>query len=75
MGGHIWLDSEGTGRGCTVTFVIQLGICDNTNAYQQKLIPLVWPSSGDADFVDPVPNAPNEEKGQASLKSRYQRSI
>ncbi|CAL4935451.1 unnamed protein product [Urochloa decumbens] len=73
MGGHIWLDSEGTGRGCTATFVIKLGVCDNTNTYQQQLIPLVWPSSADSDLSGP--KALLDGKGSASLKSRYQRSI
>jgi ethylene receptor len=40
MGGRIWLDSEGTGRGWTATFVVRLGVSDNTNTYQQQLIPL-----------------------------------
>jgi len=73
MGGHIWLDSEGTGRGCTATFIIKLGVCDNTNTYQQQLIPLVWPSSADSDSSGP--KALPDGKGSASLKSRYQRSV
>jgi ethylene receptor len=73
MGGHIWLDSEGTGRGCTATFVIKLGVCDNTNTYQQQLIPLVWPSSADSDLSGS--KALPDVKGSASLKSRYQRSV
>ncbi|KAG0548004.1 hypothetical protein BDA96_01G129500 [Sorghum bicolor] len=52
--------SEGTGRGCTATFVIKLGVCDNTNTYQQQLIPSMLPDG----------------RGSAtSLKSRYQRSV
>lgn len=73
MGGHIWIGSEGTGRGCTATFVVKLGVCDNTNTYQQQLIPLVWPSSADSDLS--APKALPDGKVSASLKSRYQRSV
>lgn len=73
MGGHIWIDSEGTGRGCTATFVVKLGVCDNTNTYQQQLIPLVWPSSADSDLS--APKVLPDGRGSTSLKSRYQRSV
>nr|ACF83122.1 unknown [Zea mays] len=73
MGGHIWIDSEGTGRGCTATFVVKLGVCDNTNTYQQQLIPLVWPSSADSDLRAPKPLP--DGRGSTPLKSRYQRSV
>ncbi|KAL6591075.1 hypothetical protein ACP70R_050128 [Stipagrostis hirtigluma subsp. patula] len=59
MEGHIWLDSEGVGKGCTATFVVKLGACDN-NAYQQPLIPLAWPSHGDSDSSGPT--APKEDR-------------
>ncbi|AQK63655.1 ethylene receptor1-14 [Zea mays] len=73
MGGHIWIDSEGTGRGCTATFVIKLGVCDNTNTYQQQLVPLVWPSSADSNLS--APKVLPDGRGSVSLKSRYQRSV
>ena len=28
MGGHIWVESEGPGKGTTVTFVVRLGLPD-----------------------------------------------
>ncbi|KAL6847484.1 hypothetical protein ACP4OV_023337 [Aristida adscensionis] len=73
MGGHIWLDSEGIGKGSTATFVVKLGVRDNTNAYQQPLIPLMWPGHDDSDSSGPT--ARKEERGLSSLKPRYQRSI
>jgi hypothetical protein len=73
MGGHIWIDSEGTGRGCTARFVIKLGVCDNTNTYQQQLVPLVWPSSADSNLS--APKVLPDGRGSVSLKSRYQRSV
>lgn len=31
MGGHIWIESEGIGKGSTVAFIVKLGICNNPN--------------------------------------------
>lgn len=31
MGGHIWIESEGLGKGSTVAFIVKLGICNNPN--------------------------------------------
>ncbi|KAL7151138.1 hypothetical protein ABFS83_04G011400 [Erythranthe nasuta] len=31
MGGHIWIESEGLGKGSTFIFVVKLGICNNNN--------------------------------------------
>ncbi|KAJ4768113.1 Ethylene receptor [Rhynchospora pubera] len=31
MEGHIWLESEGAGKGCTATFLVKLGIDENLN--------------------------------------------
>jgi ethylene receptor len=73
MGGHIWLESEGAGRGCTATFIIRLGVSDNTNAYQEQLISHACPSNGDADSAGQ--KALHEERRPSSLKPRYQRSV
>ncbi|KAJ0791037.1 putative histidine kinase [Helianthus annuus] len=29
MGGHIWVESEGLGKGTTVTFLVRLGHCNS----------------------------------------------
>ncbi|KAL8094521.1 hypothetical protein AgCh_036159 [Apium graveolens] len=29
MGGHIWIRSEGLGKGTTVTFIVRLGVCES----------------------------------------------
>ena len=74
MGGHIWLDSEGAGRGCTATFIIRLGVSDNTDSYQQQLTPLAWPGSANVESAGP--KALHEETWPpSSLKPRYQRSV
>ncbi|XP_058083326.1 probable ethylene response sensor 1 isoform X2 [Magnolia sinica] len=31
MGGYMWLESEGLGKGCTATFVVKLGFGNNSN--------------------------------------------
>lgn len=31
MGGHIWIESEGLGKGTTVTFLVRLGDCNSLN--------------------------------------------
>ncbi|GLT43177.1 hypothetical protein SLA2020_171470 [Shorea laevis] len=31
MDGHIWIESEGLDKGCTATFLVKLGICNNPN--------------------------------------------
>lgn len=31
MEGHIWIESEGIGKGCTATFIVKLGIPDRPN--------------------------------------------
>nr|CAD1840067.1 unnamed protein product [Ananas comosus var. bracteatus] len=77
MEGHIWLESEGIGKGCTATFVVKLGICDTPNLYQQQqeqqqlqqqMMPAAWPRGHrEADF--PGPKAPpQDEKALLPLK-------
>ncbi|KAL8054739.1 hypothetical protein ABFX02_04G012000 [Erythranthe guttata] len=36
MGGHIWIESEGLGKGSTFIFVVKLGICNNNNNYEMS---------------------------------------
>ncbi|GFQ02481.1 ethylene receptor 1 [Phtheirospermum japonicum] len=31
MGGHIWIESEGVGKGSTFSFIVRLGACNNPN--------------------------------------------
>lgn len=31
MGGHIWIESEGLGKGSTFSFVVKLGVCNKPN--------------------------------------------
>ncbi|XP_074568180.1 putative ethylene response sensor 1 [Curcuma longa] len=42
MQGHIWLESEGLGKGCTATFLVKLEIYENQNISHLKNGPLSW---------------------------------
>ncbi|MED6172273.1 mitochondrial 2-enoyl thioester reductase [Stylosanthes scabra] len=41
MEGHIWIESEGIGKGCTVTFIVRLGIPDRSNESKLAFAPKV----------------------------------
>ncbi|XP_057738471.1 ethylene receptor 1 isoform X2 [Arachis stenosperma] len=41
MEGHIWIESEGIGKGCTVTFIVKLGIPDRPNESKLAFAPKV----------------------------------
>ncbi|KAK7283817.1 hypothetical protein RIF29_13563 [Crotalaria pallida] len=41
MEGQIWIESEGTGKGCTVTFMVKLGIPDRPNESKLPYAPKV----------------------------------
>ncbi|KAG6684259.1 hypothetical protein I3843_12G054000 [Carya illinoinensis] len=50
MGGHIWLESEGIGKGCTATFVVKLGIPGLSNESKFPFAPKVPANHGQTDF-------------------------
>ena len=70
MKGHIWLESEGIGKGCTATFIVKLGICENQNGYQQQILPTNRSSQGDTDISGPKPLFKEENR-----LLRYERSV
>lgn len=37
MGGHIWVESEGQGKGTTVTFVVRLSLPEKTEELKKAL--------------------------------------
>lgn len=41
MGGHIWLESEGLGKGCTAVFIVKLGIPECSNESKLPYVPKV----------------------------------
>ena len=39
MGGHIWVESEGIGKGSTAVFIVKLGIPESSNEYKLPFLP------------------------------------
>jgi ethylene receptor len=37
MGGHIWVESEGLGKGTLVTFVVKLGLPEHPNELDRQM--------------------------------------
>ncbi|OAY74040.1 Ethylene receptor [Ananas comosus] len=46
MGGQIWLESEGIGKGCTASFIVKLGVCEDPNGDLRR-IPIPSESASD----------------------------
>lgn len=51
MEGHIWIESEGIGKGCTVTFIVKLGIPDRSNESKLPFAPKVLGNHGSTNFT------------------------
>lgn len=51
MEGHIWVESEGIGKGCTVTFIVKLGIPDRSNEFKLPFVPKVPGNHGSTNFA------------------------
>lgn len=41
MEGHIWIESEGLGKGCTAIFIVKLGIPDHSNESKHAFGPKI----------------------------------
>lgn len=39
MEGHIWIESEGLGKGCTATFIVKLGFPERLNESKLPFVP------------------------------------
>lgn len=39
MGGHIWIESEGLGKGCSATFIVKLGIPEQLKGSKLLVMP------------------------------------
>ncbi|XP_042406247.1 probable ethylene response sensor 1 isoform X2 [Zingiber officinale] len=83
MEGQIWLESEGTGKGCTAIFIIKLGLCDQTSNLKQ-IVPAARQIHEDpnlfgsrppfSDGKEQFPVKVRDGKEQFPVKVRYQRS-
>ncbi|XVF79306.1 hypothetical protein PTKIN_Ptkin14bG0211000 [Pterospermum kingtungense] len=50
MEGHIWIESEGLGKGCTAIFIVKLGIPERLNESKLSLMPKVLTNHGPTAF-------------------------
>ncbi|GMJ05377.1 ETHYLENE INSENSITIVE 1, ETHYLENE RESPONSE, REDUCED DORMANCY 3, ETHYLENE RESPONSE 1 [Hibiscus trionum] len=50
MEGHIWIESEGLGKGCTAIFMVKLGIPERLNESKLAFMPKVPPNLGPTAF-------------------------
>lgn len=50
MEGHIWLESEGLGKGCTATFMVKLGIPELSNESKFPFVPKTSANHGQTNF-------------------------
>ena len=78
MGGHIWIESEGLGKGSTVAFIIKLGMCNNNQneAIMQQLVPRSRPNQGSGDLlIGHRQQLMKDDYGIASSIPHYQRSF
>ncbi|XP_068652494.1 probable ethylene response sensor 1 [Aristolochia californica] len=74
MEGHIWIESEGLGKGCTATFVVKLGIGDVSNEPSQQVIPRVRSDNNGVDYCGPRALS-KDENGVIASRARYQKSV
>ncbi|XP_058759903.1 ethylene receptor-like [Vicia villosa] len=51
MEGHIWIESEGIGKGCTVSFIVKLGIPDRSNEFKLPYIPKALVNHGSTNIA------------------------
>eukprot|EP00268_Persea_americana_P020505 TRINITY_DN2067_c1_g2_i1.p1 TRINITY_DN2067_c1_g2~~TRINITY_DN2067_c1_g2_i1.p1 ORF type:complete len:631 (-),score=101.12 TRINITY_DN2067_c1_g2_i1:378-2270(-) len=72
MEGHIWLESEGLGKGCTATIIVKLGLNSSANVSKQVVL---------GDHPNRVENLSvrspflQDQNQLASSRTRYQRSV
>ncbi|XP_022770869.1 ethylene response sensor 1-like [Durio zibethinus] len=75
MGGHIWMESEGLGKGSRATFLVKLGICNNPNDSSiHQVSSNIRAYHGSADLTGQKPILRDSDPGTSS-DARYQRSL
>nr|AAZ81984.1 ethylene receptor [Petunia x hybrida] len=75
MKGNIWIESEGLGKGTTVTFVVKLGVCNHPNA--MPLLPTVPRSrlNQGSDDLFRYRQFHGDDSAMSVTVQRYQRSL
>ncbi|MBA0686113.1 hypothetical protein Goari_013733 [Gossypium aridum] len=78
MGGHIWIESEGLDKGCTVTFLVKLGICSNPDdsaIHQGSSQVRAYHGSADLSGQKPILRDHGHRAISSNPNARYQRSL
>lgn len=70
MQGHIWIESEGVGKGCTATFTVKLEFCENPNKSPLQIVPLPWAMHVEED-VSNTRGMLSDPRGSVPLKPRF----
>lgn len=75
MKGNIWVESEGLGKGTTVTFVVKLGVCNHPNAL--RLLPTAPRGrlNKGSDDLFRYRQFRGDDGGMSVNVQRYQRSL
>ncbi|KAF8408868.1 hypothetical protein HHK36_004937 [Tetracentron sinense] len=50
MKGHIWIESDGLGKGCTAIFVVKLGVVERSNESEHRFAPKMLANPGQTIF-------------------------
>lgn len=50
MEGHIWIESEGVGKGCTANFIVKLGYSDSPNESKVAFMPKALANNSRTSF-------------------------
>lgn len=74
MGGHIWIESEGPGKGSTATFIVKLGICGNPDPSDHQATTRSQAYSGSGGLARFKPFIKDEDDSGFSTR-RNQRSF
>lgn len=51
MEGHIWIESEGLGKGCTASFIVKLGCPERSNESKLPLVSMVQANHSQTNFT------------------------
>lgn len=72
MGGNIWIESEGLGKGSTVSFIVKLGLYKSPNEpAMQQVVPRVGATPGSGDLIGHRQLRNDDYRMTSSVPPRY----
>ncbi|KAK3004681.1 hypothetical protein RJ639_018707 [Escallonia herrerae] len=75
MGGHIWIESEGLGKGSKLSYMVKLGICDNPSETAMQQVLLVGTANQGSDDLMGYRHLIKDDCGVVAPNPHYQRSF